>query len=78
MSQNSTPQQRAETIIRLMDDPVVALTQKETVKIVYHFVMYETYDFIENRIRNRKAIKHGEPIRDALTIANFKHELQEL
>lgn len=77
MSRETTPKQRAEQVIRLLDDQVVNLSFKESMSLVYNYTMYEITLAAEIGWERRRA-KYGRRMAQFMEIANFKHQLQDL
>lgn len=73
----ATVQERRDQIIQLLNDPIADLDFKETSSLVYHYIRYEILE-VRIILLDRRQQKHGQKIQDALNVANFKHELQDL
>lgn len=68
---------RLTQIRNLLQDPIACPSDREAWKLVYHTLMYEVHQARQDRIQRVKE-NHGTYIYEALTLANFKHELNDL
>jgi hypothetical protein len=73
----ATMEERWQQLNMLFDDPIADVEPKEALKLIYHAMRFEFLEFRIDRLIRRQR-KHGVVIQDALDVANFKHQMNDL